>query len=124
MRHHPVNIILVQTITPADVLDRARHIEHRMLVDRTSLLIDSMFESVHGGVSRHLCRATSLHAKILQSLTIDMINTIYQTHLLRRSLNHHRRCAIAKDRTSVAVSIVSHRRHMVAADEHDTLVAA
>ena len=122
VRHNPSDVVLCEAVALGDGLDGRSHVEYGVLIDSPTLLIDKVFAGVHTLVTWHLGGTASSHVKILVALAIYAIIAVDESHLLCRCLHHNAGSTIAEDGTGVAVLVVGHRTHVVAATDDDAFV--
>ena len=122
MGNHPGDVVLRQSVALGDGLHGIRHLRHGMLEDRAPLLIDEVLAPVHTFMRRHLSRTASRHVQVFVAL-LDAVVAIDESHLFLGGLHHDAARPVAKDGARVAVLVVGHRRHVVAAAHDDAAIA-
>ena len=95
-----------------------------MLVYGATLLVDEVLARIDSLMARHLGTSPSLHAQMLVSLAVHVVQAVHEPVFLGGGLHHDAGCAIPEDGARVAVLIVGHGAHVVASTDDDTLVAS
>ena len=124
MRNHPCDIVLIEAVTLGNGFYCLTHIQHGMLVNGATLLINKVLAGIYRLVAGHLSRTAGSHVKVLISLSVYTVVTVHKSNLLCGRLHHNTSCTITKDRTSVTVLIVGHAAHVVTTTDDDTLITS
>ena len=124
MRNYPVNAILCQTVLLSNSCTNIRHIGYSILKHSTSFLINVMHVVVYSKVRWRANRTTRFHVQERQTFTIGSQNSIHNTYVFRCRFKHEGSSTVTKDRTSSAVCIINHRRHLVSSHNDNLLISS
>src|SRR5208282_3777170 len=125
MRDEGINLAALNVVAFENLFAEQRHLPHRELEDRSSILVNEMHLLVDGIVTGWIQASAAWHVQRLATRSVDFVQKVDETDgVVFGGLEQDRACSIAKDDAGGAVGVVDDRRHYVCSDDEHFLVGS